>query len=78
MVDGVSNLTLHDCVFSGIAPVIEPSPDNIEIEEGDEVKLTCKTRNSGYPKPFLLWYRNGKLLKLDEHRYVSCYLQGTK
>jgi len=40
------------------------------VPEGERAKLICRVR--GYPKPFLTWYRKGKLLDIGAlERWVN-------
>ena len=48
--------------LSGEAPEIDHTIPYRQVPEGERAKLICRVRGS--PKPFLTWYRKGKLLEV--------------
>ena len=57
-------------LFVESAPEIEPYHNFREVHEGHRTKLICRVK--GHPRPFLLWYRAGELLDVENNpRFVE-------
>jgi hypothetical protein len=51
--------------LAGVAPKIEQHPNSVVVNVTDPVTLEC--RATGYPKPDITWYKDGKLLHIPKH-----------
>jgi len=49
----------------GVAPKIDQNPNSVIVNVTDPVTLEC--RATGYPKPDITWYKDGKLLNIPKH-----------
>ena len=51
--------------LSGVTPKIDQHPNSVIVNVTDPVTLEC--RATGYPKPNITWYKDGKLLHIPKH-----------